>query len=358
MKESEEAATEAEAKGYRCFRLKYERGIVKLKLFKCITKIAVSCAIGRIDTRIYHGMNLTEAVKGLCRRIVCQCNCITYTGLANSLNRCGNVTYLTGRKRLCLLKTEGLHCTNLNNVKLCALCHKSNLVTCTKSTVKNTNIYHNAKVWVVMGVEDQCLKRLVTITLRCGNICHNLLKNILDIKAVLCRNGRTIIGRNTDNILNFTSCTHNISGGKVDLIDNRKNLKVVVNGEVCVCKSLRLNTLGCVNYKECALACLERTGNLIAKVNVTGSINKIIDVFFPILCCIGQSDSTSLDCDTTLTFKVHVVKKLLLHITALNSSGFLKNSVGQCGFTVVNMRYNGEISNMLLFICHCLCPEA
>jgi hypothetical protein len=49
----------------------------------------------------------------------------------------------------------------------------------------------------------------------------------------------------------------------------------------------------------------------------------------------------------SLAFEIHIVKRLFLEVSLTHSSSNLEQSIGQSAFTVVNMRYNTEVSDVL-----------
>ena len=57
-----------------------------------------------------------------------------------------------------------------------------------------------------------------------------------------------------------------------------------------------------------------------------------------------------LDRDAALTLKVHAVQHLRGHFTGLQRAGDLEEAVGQRRFAVVDVRDDGEVSNVRL--CH------
>jgi hypothetical protein len=59
-------------------------------------------------------------------------------------------------------------------------------------------------------------------------------------------------------------------------------------------------------------------------------------------------DGVALDRDTALTFQIHIVKQLGLHIALTYGVGKLQQSIGQGTFTVVNVRNNAEVAYILL----------
>jgi hypothetical protein len=51
--------------------------------------------------------------------------------------------------------------------------------------------------------------------------------------------------------------------------------------------------------------------------------------------------------NTFLSFKVHVIKYLIHHFTLTNGIGHLQQAVGQGTFTMVNVRDNAKITELL-----------
>ena len=78
-------------------------------------------------------------------------------------------------------------------------------------------------------------------------------------------------------------------------------------------------------------------------------INEIEDVCLSIFCLILHLDGVALDCDTALSFQIHIVEHLTL--CDLNRLGLLQQTVCQGTFTMVNMCNNAEIS-YLIYILH------
>lgn len=56
----------------------------------------------------------------------------------------------------------------------------------------------------------------------------------------------------------------------------------------------------------------------------------------------------SLDCDSSLPLEIHVVEKLILHVTKCNRLCLLENTVGKSALSMVYMSYNAEISDFTL----------
>ena len=130
------------------------------------------------------------------------------------------------------------------------------------------------------------------------------------VNALLCGNFRCVLGRNTDYIFNFFDNSVRIGTRQVDFVDYGHNFKTAVDSKISVGESLSLNALRCVNNKHCTLTSRQRTGNLVVKVNMTGSVNEVEKIFFAVVGIISNRYGTSLYCYATLTLKFHIVKEL------------------------------------------------
>ena len=75
------------------------------------------------------------------------------------------------------------------------------------------------------------------------------------------------------------------------------------------------------------------------------SVNKVQYVFLAILHIL-HLDGVALDGDAALALQVHIVKHLILEFTVVYGFGILEKTVGQRALSVVDMRYDAEISNV------------
>ena len=152
----------------------------------------------------------------------------------------------------------------------------------------------------------------------------------------------------TDHVLDLMDNTLRFSAGKIDLIDDRHDLKVVIECKIYVGERLCLDALRCVNDENRSLARGERTGNFIVKVNMAGGVDEVEDVFFPVFCTVNGADRLCLDRDAAFPLEVHIVKDLLLHLALGQKTGLLDDAVRKRRFSVVDMRNNAEIANFAL----------
>ena len=84
-----------------------------------------------------------------------------------------------------------------------------------------------------------------------------------------------------------------------------------------------------------------------------GSVDQVENIFFPVFCLIYSSHGLCLDSNSSLTFQIHIIQYLGLHLSFCQQTGHLNDPVCQGRFSVINMGYNTEITNFTLIkICH------
>ena len=76
-------------------------------------------------------------------------------------------------------------------------------------------------------------------------------------------------------------------------------------------------------------------------------INKIQLVRLAIRRVVIQRDALRLDRNAPFPLKIHGVKHLLGHFPILQATAMLNKSIGKRGLTVIDMRDDREISNVL-----------
>ena len=122
----------------------------------------------------------------------------------------------------------------------------------------------------------------------------------------------------------------------------------MVQGQIHIGQCLGLYALGCVHHQHRAVTGRKAAGYLIVKVYMSRGVDKVENVFIPILCLIYGADSLGFDGDSTLPLQIHIVQHLLLHLPAGQQAGLLNDTVSQGGLAVVDMCYDTKISDFTL----------
>ena len=77
---------------------------------------------------------------------------------------------------------------------------------------------------------------------------------------------------------------------------------------------------------------------------MAGSIDKVKYVFFSVISLIDRTYGLGFDGDSSLPFKLHIVKDLLLHLSCGKQTRFLNDTVGKRGLAVIDMGNYAKIS--------------
>ena len=109
--------------------------------------------------------------------------------------------------------------------------------------------------------------------------------------------------------------------GNVDLIDHRQNFQIIINGQIIIGNGLRLDPLGDIDQQQGPLASAQGLFNFIRKIHVARSINKIKNIFLPILGFIIQAHGRGFDGDAALPLKIHIIKHLIMELTLVDGAG-------------------------------------
>ena len=123
----------------------------------------------------------------------------------------------------------------------------------------------------------------------------------------------------------------------------------MIQRKIHIRQGLRLDTLCCVHHQNCAVARCQCTTDLIVKVHVSGGVDQVKNIFFSILCMVNRPHRLGFDRNAAFPLQLHVVQHLLLHFSAGQKTGLFDNPVCQGRFTVIDMRDDTKVSDIVLF---------
>ena len=79
---------------------------------------------------------------------------------------------------------------------------------------------------------------------------------------------------------------------------------------------------------------------------MAGCVDQIELISDPVSRFVVQTNGLGLDGDAPFPLDIHAVEHLLLHLTLRETAAGLDQPIGKGGLAVVNMRDDGEITNM------------
>jgi hypothetical protein len=121
----------------------------------------------------------------------------------------------------------------------------------------------------------------------------------------------------------------------------------MLHGGIQIGYGLRLNPLGSVYEKKNTLARSQGAGDFIGKIRMTRSIDKVELEFLTRSAGVGEHHGLAFYGDASFSFDFHIVEDLVAKLPLIHHAGVLDQPVGQCGFSMIDMGNNAEISDLL-----------
>ena len=151
---------------------------------------------------------------------------------------------------------------------------------------------NDAAVLVVRGVEDERARRRLGVAGRRRDALDDRIEDLLDALARLRRDAQHPVRIVTDELGELARRSVRIRLRKVDLVDDGKQLEVVLDREVGVGDRLGLDALRGVDHEHRALARLERTRDLVGEIDMPRRVDQVQLVALPL-----HADGLGLDRD-------------------------------------------------------------
>ena len=326
MQQAQKAHTEAEAKRMGLLGFPDERRVVERQLLERLFERLVLIGIDGDQARVDHGLGLTITRQGLVDAALGQRERIAHLNLGKVLQAGDQVTDLAHaelRQRLLGRMTRS-HLFGQDNL---AAGHELEFLALAHGAVHHAHQSHNAAVRIEVAVEDERAQGRIGVALRRGDVVHHGLEQVMDAHAgfAACQHG--VVSRDRKAILDLGLDALGLGTGKVDLIDERDDLKVGVHGHHGVSHRLRLDALGGVDHEHGAFACGEATANLVGEVDVARRVDEVELVGFAVIGGIVDAYGLAFDGDAALTLDVHAVKQLGLHVAMRHGTGHLQDAV-------------------------------
>ena len=330
MEKPKEPTTETKAKSNGSLRLIIKRRIIKLKFLQGITKIAVFGTVCRIKSAVNHRIYLLISRKCLRTGVVCVRYGITHTGIPHILDTGSNIADHTCRQFITGNKLASAKISYFYDFRSKSGSHHMNLRALFYTAVLDPAKYDNTFIRIINRVKDKGFQRCIHISLRCRNFIYNLLQNLFHVQTCLCGNLRCILGFNPDHILNLIDNTLRVRTWKVDLIDNRNHIQIMIQRHIYVGKGLSLDSLGSIYNKDRAVTGCKTPGNFIIKVYMSRGIDQVKNIFISILGLVYNTDSLGFDGDSTFSLQFHIIQNLGLHFSLREKSCHLDDTVRKC----------------------------
>ena len=182
-----------------------------------------------------------------------------------------------------------------------------------------------------------------------GSAVHDRFEDLLDAGALLGAGQDRRRAVESDDLFDLPPRFVGLRARQVDLVDHRDDLEIVLHREIGVGQRLRLDALRRVDEQQRAFARGQRSGDLVAEVDVARRVDEVEDVVLPVRRPVIQADRVGLDRDAPLALEVHAVEDLGRHFAHFERAGDLEEPVGQRRLAVVDVRDDRKIADVGLF---------
>ena len=133
-------------------------------------------------------------------------------------------------------------------------CHKLNLLPTCQCPINHTHQYHNPQIRIIPRIDQQRARRRIFIPMWCGQFIYNFFQQFWHTIAGFTRYRQSIPCVQSNHICNLFTCTCNITGRQINLVQHRQHFQIIIQRQIRICQRLCLNPLGCVNQHQRAFA--------------------------------------------------------------------------------------------------------
>ena len=158
---------------------------------------------------------------------------------------------------------------------------EADLLALTQRAVHERVENNHATVRIEPGVEDQRAQRRVRIALRRRNACTTASRISSNADPVFGAGQNGIARIESDDLLNLFANPLGLGRGQIDLIDDRNDFEIVIQGEIRIRKSLRFDTLRSVHHQQRSFAGLQAARDFVGEIHVTRRIDEVELVCWP-----------------------------------------------------------------------------
>ena len=168
------------------------------------------------------------------------------------------------------MRSEGADLRDLRDLP-CG--HREHLLSLGEASGHHANEDHHAAVAVVPAVEDHRLRGHVRGAGGRRHVLDDGFEQLGNPRPVLCADHQSASSIDPDPLFEFGEDLVRACAGKIDLVQDRENRQITLDGEVDVGHGLRLDPLGRVDDEESAFTGLEAAGDLVGEIHMAGGVD-------------------------------------------------------------------------------------
>jgi hypothetical protein len=342
VQEPEEAAAEAEPECLRRLGLVEQRRVVELELLEGVAELGVVVRVGREEAREDHRLDLLVARQRSPRAAAAGRQRVAHAETRHVLEPRDDVAHLPRLERV---DRDPLrrHEAELLRVEVRAHRHRMQRGAGREPPVDDADERDHPAVLVVARVEDERARGRIRLALRGRDPLDDRIEYLVHIDAGLRRDADDPLGRPTEQLRHLGGGAVGVGRRQVDLVHDRDDLEVVLDGEIRVGEGLRLDPLSRVDDEHRTLARLQRARDLVREVDMARRVDQVELVPLPL-----HPNRLRLDRDPALALELHRVEHLVPHLALGDGLRQLQDPVGEGRLAMVDVRDDREVANAAL----------
>ncbi len=226
--------------------------------------------------------------------------------------------------------------------------HHADALALLEGAIDHAQQHHHPEVSVVPTVNEQRFQGSAAVALGRRQPRDDRLQHIVDVEARLGRDQDRVRRIEADHVLDLLLDLVGLGSRQVDLVEDRHDLMIVVEGLVDVGEGLRLDPLAGVDDQERAFAGGEAAVHFVSKVDVPGRVDQVEDVVLAVARMVVEPDRLGLDGDAALALDIHGIEHLLApqHLAIREAAGALNEPVRKRRLAVIDVGDDGEIADI------------
>ena len=346
VEEPEETAPETEAEGARGLGLEGEGRVVEVELVEGGAQVLEIPAVGGVEAAVDHRLGLLESGNRLARGRGGRGHGVAHLGVAHLADGAGEQAHLAGAERVQFGET-GKERPCAEHLVLPAGGHEADMVAFLDRAVENPDQRDRPLVGVEPRVDDERARGRRRVAAGRRDPLDDGLEHLGHTGALLGADLEAVRPVEPEHLLDLGDDPIGVGRGKVDLVDDRDDHEVLLEGEVGVRQGLGLDALGRIDDEKRPLAGRQAPGDLVVEIDVPRGVDEVENIALARGRPVVEADAGRLDRDPPLLFEVHRVEHLRGHLAAAERSCDLENPVGERGLPVVDVGDYRKIADSL-----------
>ena len=268
---------------------------------------------------------------------------IAAAGVADGLDAGNHIAHLAGTQ-LFLGHAHDLKQTDLFHLVRGVVIHEMDPVPRADGAMFDAEMNDGAPERIVMGIENQRLKRGFGVARGRWQLIDHSLHDFLDAQALLGRGKDGRFRIQAQIFLNLVLDPFDIRRRQINLVDHRNDFQIVLKRQVEIGQGLRLHALAGVDEQQGAFAGCQGPGYLIGEIHMARRVDQIQRIGLAVFGLVWQTHGLAFDGDAALAFDVHAVQDLILEVPLGNDFTGLDQPVGQGRLAVINVGDYAEVT--------------